>query len=70
MITIAANRGWRGDVTVSDLGGAGLSAASIVRPAKIATIEARDAERLGALSVADRDVVASYLLDRFGTLFE
>jgi hypothetical protein len=38
--------------------------------AKIATIEARDAERLGSLSVADRDVVASYLLDRFGTLFE
>ena len=48
MITSAANRFWPGDVAISDLGGAGLPAPSIVRPAKIATIEARDAERLGA----------------------
>src|SRR3954454_5784005 len=47
MITSAANRGWAGDVAISDLAIAGLPAASIVRPAKIATIEARDAEQLG-----------------------
>lgn len=61
MITSAAHRGWPGDVTISDLGIAGLPAPSIVRPAKIATVEARDAERLGSLPPADRDAVASYL---------
>lgn len=69
MITSAANRGWPGDVVVSDLSAAGLPATSIVRPAKIATIEARDAERLGVLALPDREAVASYLLDRFATLF-
>src|SRR3954452_23998438 len=38
MVTSAANRGWPGDVPVSDLAGAGLPIASIIRPAKIATI--------------------------------
>jgi len=70
MITSAANRFWPGDVAISDLGGAGLPAPSIVRPAKIATIEARDAGRLGAFAIPDREAIASYLLDRFGTLFE
>src|ERR1700674_3978650 len=54
MITSAANRGWSGDVAISDLHAAGLPVPSIVRPAKIATIEARDAERLGALPATDR----------------
>src|SRR5687768_14266533 len=35
MITSAANRGWAGDVAITDLATAGLPAASIVRPAKI-----------------------------------
>lgn len=39
MITSAEDRGWESDVPVSDLGAAGLPAASIVRPAKIATVE-------------------------------
>ncbi|HZU90002.1 MAG TPA: type II toxin-antitoxin system PemK/MazF family toxin, partial [Stellaceae bacterium] len=47
MIASAAHRGWPGDVVVSDLDTAGLPAPSIVRPAKIATIDTRDAERLG-----------------------
>jgi mRNA interferase MazF len=54
MITSAENRGWRGDVEVSDLAQAGLPADSVVRTAKIATIEAKDAERLGSLPLADR----------------
>lgn len=54
MVTSAANRGWPGDVAVSDLELAGLPIPSIVRPAKIATIEARDAERLGKLPPSDR----------------
>jgi mRNA interferase MazF len=54
MITSAENRGWLGDVGVSDLAYAGLPAESVVRTAKIATIEAKDAERLGTLPPADR----------------
>lgn len=53
MITSAKNRGWPGDVVVTDLDEAGLPAASVVRTAKIATIEAKEAERIGILPVAD-----------------
>lgn len=52
MITSAQNRGWPGDVAVTDLEKAGLPAPSVVRTAKIATIEASDAARLGRLSAA------------------
>jgi mRNA interferase MazF len=60
MVTSAANRGWNGDVAVSDLAAAGLPIPSIIRPAKIATIEARDAEKLGVLAPSDRTAVAGY----------
>ncbi|MCC6474605.1 MAG: type II toxin-antitoxin system PemK/MazF family toxin [Burkholderiales bacterium] len=50
MITSAANRGWPGDVPVSDLQTAGLPAPSLIRSAKIATIEAPDATKLGRIS--------------------
>jgi mRNA interferase MazF len=61
MITSAENRGWPGDVGISDLRAAGLPAPSIVRPAKIATVDARDAQRLGTLPGADRKAVAAGL---------
>ena len=61
MITSAENRGSPGDVGISDLGAAGLPAPSIVHPAKIATVDARDAQRLGTLPRADREAVASGL---------
>jgi mRNA interferase MazF len=61
MITSAANRGWTGDVTISDLQAAGLPIPSIVRTAKLATIEARDAQRLGTLPSADREAVSGFL---------
>ena len=61
MVTSAANRGWPGDVAISDLAEAGLPAASVVRAAKIATIEARDADPIGALPAADRAAVAAHL---------
>ncbi len=61
MITSAENRGWRDDVTVSDLAIAGLPAPSVVRCAKIATIKARDAERIGRLPSSDRLKVATRL---------
>ncbi len=64
MITSAANRGWPADVPVSDLAEAGLPAASVVRPAKIATIEATDAEVIGTLPLPDRIRVIAAMRDR------
>ena len=61
MITSATHQRWSDDIAVSDLLMAGLPAASIVRVAKIATIEARDAERIGCLSVADRPAVRAQI---------
>ena len=52
MITSAANRRWPGDVAIGDLKAAGLPAASVIRTAKIATIEAADAARLGRVPPA------------------
>lgn len=68
MVTSAANRGWPGDVAVTDIKAAGLPIASIVRPAKIATIEARYAEPLGQLPPADRVSVRSYLQQQLSGL--
>jgi mRNA interferase MazF len=50
MITSAENRGWPGDVTIDDLTLAGLPAPSVIRPTKIATIDAKDAQGLGAIT--------------------
>jgi len=51
MITSAANRGWPGDVPLVDQhADAGLPVPSIIRTSKIATIEARAADRIGRLS--------------------
>ena len=61
MITSAENRGWFGDVAISDLAQSGLPAASIVRTAKIATIESADAEHLGVLLPLDCSKVAANL---------
>jgi mRNA interferase MazF len=70
MITSAENRGWPGDVGLSDLRAAGLPAPSIVRPAKIATVDARDAQRLGTLPRAEREAVASCLGGILGVAFD
>lgn len=50
MITSAANRGWEGDVEIGDLAQAGLPAPSVVRSAKIATIDSTDADYLGRVT--------------------
>lgn len=68
MITSATHRGWSGDVAVSDIAAAGLPIPSIVRPAKIATIEARDTQRLGALPPEDREPIRRYLQERLAGL--
>jgi len=66
MVTSAGNRGWPGDVVVSNLDKAGLPAPSVVRLAKIATIEAHDAERMGRLAHADQLQVADALRECLG----
>jgi mRNA interferase MazF len=50
MITSAENRSWRGDVAIPNHEKAGLPAASVVRPVKIATIETRHAQKIGKLA--------------------
>ena len=61
MITSAENRGWAGDVMVSDLPAAGLPVPSLIRTEKIATIETREAETIGTLTRKDRGPVATRL---------
>ncbi len=70
MVTSAANRGWLGDVIVSDLAEAGLPALSLVRPAKIATIDAADAECIGHLSSHDRPGVAAAIRSLLSNVLE
>ena len=52
MITSAENRRWPDDIAIKGLAQTGLPAPSVVRTAKIAMIEARDAERLGQVSAS------------------
>lgn len=53
MITSVENRPWPGDVALgSEYRKTGLPAPSVIRPCKIATIEARLAEPIGAVSSA------------------
>jgi mRNA interferase MazF len=64
MITSAENRGWSRDVEISDLTGTGLPVRSIVRTAKIATIDASDAEKLGRLPRADCRKISENLMEQ------
>jgi mRNA interferase MazF len=69
MITSAENRGWDGDVEIPDFATAGLPSDSVVRAAKIACIDARDAERMGVLPKgAERRAVAAAMLQQLETL--
>lgn len=52
MITSAANRGWSGDVGIARLQGTGLPVASVVRTAKIATIDCAHATGIGRVAPA------------------
>lgn len=59
MITSAENRPWPGDVPVPDQ--VGLPAPSVVRPVKIATIEARHADFLGRLPTKEHEKVMQHV---------
>jgi mRNA interferase MazF len=61
MITSAENRGWAGDVTIKNIAAAGLPAPSVIRSAKIATIDAADATRLGSISASLLKQVRSHV---------
>lgn len=56
----------QGDVPVGNLAAAGLPVPSVIRAAKIATIEATDASRLGAVAPAVFRRVAQCLADQLG----
>jgi mRNA interferase MazF len=47
MITSADNEPWQDDVVIEDHVGVGLPVPSVIRPVKVATIEAARAERVG-----------------------
>jgi mRNA interferase MazF len=70
MITSAAHRRWPGDVDITDLPAAGLTAPSIIRCCKIATIEAALADRIGYLpnpgQLAVQRELATFLAQALG----
>lgn len=66
MITSAGNKGWPGDVEISDTIAAGLGVPSVVRSAKVMTVEARTAELLGALVGAERKAVGAQVFANMG----
>ncbi len=66
MITSAENRGWPGDVEVANIATAGLPAASLIRSAKIATLDARDASKLGRISATQLGHVTRRLAKTLG----
>ncbi len=66
MITSAENRGWLNDVPINNLTDAGLPAASVIRTAKIATIEADDAAKLGKIPAATLRQASKHLARELG----
>ena len=66
LITSAENRGWPDDVPVANLKLAGLPVPSLIRSAKIATIDASDASKLGRVAAAQLRRVTSKIRQRLG----
>lgn len=65
MITSARHATWPDDVTIDDLTAAGLPRPSVVRTAKIASIDSRHADVIGHLAEADSVAVAACLRRHF-----
>jgi mRNA interferase MazF len=65
MITSAENRPWHGDLPIPDHHAVGLPIPSIVRPAKIATVEASRARIRGRLPAATAALVAAAVKSMF-----
>ena len=61
MITSAENRRWSDDVPIDDVRLAGLPIPSVIRPAKVATVEAREVEVRGRVTPKVRRAVSAVL---------
>ncbi len=66
MITSQRNKGWPGDVEIDDTIGAGLGVPSVVRTAKIMTVEAGKAELIGSLLGGQRKEVGERVFAAMG----
>jgi mRNA interferase MazF len=66
MITSAANRGWPDDLDIPDPAAAGLPAPSVIRRAKIATIDRARAEPRGRVDPTTLAAVRAVLAARLG----
>jgi len=66
MITSAKNRGWPGDIEVKDLIASGLGVPSVIRTAKLITIEGRNADVIGALIGPERRAVSEQVFANMG----
>lgn len=62
MITNARRKAWPGDILIEDHEAAGLPVPSLVRTAKIATLEAASASRIGRLSESQIAAVRKQIL--------
>jgi len=63
---LCSGEGWKKSLARSGTWGrrgTGLPVASVVRTAKIATIEAKEAERIGSLCEPDRKTVIEHMID-------
>ena len=63
MITNARRKAWPGDVLIEDHDAAGLPVPSVIRTAKIATLEAGSATRIGRLPDAQIEAVRKHVLN-------
>ncbi|WP_200254900.1 hypothetical protein [Thiococcus pfennigii] len=59
-------RGWPGDVVLDELSGTGLPTPFVIRTAKVAAIEARDATRLSGIGDGVRAEVLGRLRGHLG----
>ena len=66
MITSARHRPWPGDVGLADHTRAGLSIPSMIRTAKIATAEAREANRIGRPTAGEIKAVRAAIAQILG----
>ncbi|MDN5927354.1 MAG: type II toxin-antitoxin system PemK/MazF family toxin [Hyphomicrobiales bacterium] len=67
MITSAENAGWEGDVEIADPFRSGLRAPSLIRPAKLATVDlARIIRRLDPIDGREFDLVRNVIAGSLG----
>ena len=66
MITSAAHRRWNGDVEIPDPASIGLLIPSVIRTAKIATVEIARADPLGEIDARTLDTVRALIGRKLG----